>query len=75
METLTAETEAPSVRRQSRRDLALGIFLGLILGLAVISAFVFLGSEGAVDAPRISGVDTGKPAPNAVPAQRETSRP
>ncbi len=50
-----------------RADLAIGIALGLLLGLAVISAFVFLGSEGAVDAPRISGVDTGKPALQAPP--------
>lgn len=41
----------------------LGIVVGLVLGLAVVAAFVFLGSEGTIDAPRISGVDTGKPAP------------
>jgi hypothetical protein len=41
----------------------LGIVAGLVLGVAVVAAFVFLGSEGTIDAPRISGVDTGKPAP------------
>jgi hypothetical protein len=41
----------------------LGIVVGLVLGIAVVAAFVFLGSEGTIDAPRISGVDTGKPAP------------
>jgi hypothetical protein len=42
-------------------DLLIGILVGIALGLAVVSAFVFLGSEGSIDAPRISGVDTGKP--------------
>jgi hypothetical protein len=47
--------------RRRRLDLVLGVVLGLVLGLGVVSAFVFLGSEGAIDAPRITGVDTGKP--------------
>ena len=42
-------------------DRALGIALGLVLGIAVVAGFVFLGSESTIDAPRISGVDTGKP--------------
>lgn len=41
----------------------------------MIAAFVFLGSEGTVDAPRITGVDTGKPPPAsksaAAPAKPE----
>jgi hypothetical protein len=45
----------------------LGIVVGLVLGIAVVAAFVFLGSEGTIDAPRISGVNTGKPAPAAKP--------
>ncbi len=51
--------------RRRRLDLALGILLGLVLGLGIVSAFVFLGSEGAIDAPRITGVDTGKPGPTS----------
>jgi hypothetical protein len=47
--------------RRRRLDLVLGIVLGVVLGLGLVSAFVFLGSEGAIDAPRITGVDTGKP--------------
>ena len=43
----------------------LGIVVGLILGVGVCAAFLFLGSEGAIDAPRISGVDSGKPAQEA----------
>ena len=52
-----------SERGRRRLDLAVGIALGIALGIAVVIGFVFYGSEGTVDAPRISGVDTGKPAP------------
>lgn len=58
-----------SERGRRRLDLAIGVALGLGLGVAVVVAFVFYGSEGTVDSPRISGVDTGKPAP-ARPAPR-----
>ncbi len=50
-----------SKRGTKRIDLAVGITLGIVLGFAVIIAFVFYGSEGTIDAPRISGVNTGKP--------------
>jgi uncharacterized membrane protein required for colicin V production len=40
------------------RDRALGIFLGILLGLAVIILFLFLGSRGAIDTPDISGGET-----------------
>jgi hypothetical protein len=66
--TVTTEPPAPTTPRRHRRlDLAIGILLGLVLGLAVISAFVFLGSEGSIDAPRITGVDTGKPSRSTTP--------
>ena len=58
------EGDLPGSERGRRRlDLAVGIALGIALGIAVVIGFVFYGSEGTVDAPRISGVDTGKPAP------------
>jgi uncharacterized membrane protein required for colicin V production len=41
------------------RDRALGIFLGILLGLAVIILFLFLGSRGAIDTPDISGSEIG----------------
>src|SRR4051812_12586461 len=41
-------------------DTIAGVLLGVVLGIAVVTAFVFLGSETTIDAPRISGVDTGK---------------
>jgi hypothetical protein len=59
----------------------LGIVVGLVLGIAVVAAFVFLGSEGTIDAPRISGVNTGKPAPapeakpDATPKPQSASAP
>ena len=34
----------------------IGIVLGLALGIGVIVVFVFEGSEGTIDAPRISGI-------------------
>jgi hypothetical protein len=48
--------EEPSRRRDGRRlDLAIGIVLGIVLGVGVVTAFVFLGSEETIDAPRLSG--------------------
>ena len=64
----------PGSKRGGRRlDLAVGITLGALIGVAVIVAFVFFGSEGTIDAPRISGVDTGKPAP--APKSKPASKP
>lgn len=47
----------------SRRDLAIGIGIGLLVGLAAVIAFVFLGSQSTIDAPSL---DT-PPAPQARP--------
>jgi hypothetical protein len=51
---------APARRRSGWPDRIAGVLLGILLGIAVVTAFVFLGSETTIDAPRISGVDTGK---------------
>ncbi len=45
---------------------AAGILLGLALGVGVVAAFVFLGSEDTIDSPRISGLETA-----ASPLHRE----
>ena len=37
----------------SWRDRALGIFLGLVIGIAIVAVFVFVFSEDTVDAPSI----------------------
>lgn len=35
-------------------DRIVGITLGIVLGVAIVIAFVFFGSEGTIDAPRIN---------------------
>ena len=40
----------------SRSDRAIGIVLGLVVGIVALILFIFLGSEGAIDAPSL---DTG----------------
>jgi hypothetical protein len=40
------------------RDRVIGIVLGLLLGLAIVTAFVFLGSGETIDDPDISGNGT-----------------
>jgi uncharacterized membrane protein required for colicin V production len=56
------------------RDRAIGIVLGILLGLAVIILFLFLGSRDTIDSPDISGnsaleqtttTTTTAPAPQA----------
>ena len=47
-------------------DRAIGIVLGVLLGLAVILLFLFLGSRTTIDAPSLSGGATQtqtQPAP------------
>jgi hypothetical protein len=39
-------------------DRAIGIVLGLVLGIAVILLFLFLGSRTTIDEPSISGATT-----------------
>lgn len=51
-----------------RFDIAVGIVLGIVLGLAIVSAFVFWGSEGSVDAPRVSGAGVAREAPLVRPS-------
>ena len=53
----------PGPQKRPRRwlDRVIGVLLGLLLGIGVIVVFVFKGSEGTIDAPRISGINTGVP--------------
>lgn len=54
----------------------IGIVVGLVLGVCVAAVFVFVGSEGTIDAPRISGVDAGKPgAAGEAPAAAAPAAP
>jgi uncharacterized membrane protein required for colicin V production len=45
-------------RRLRVGDRAIGIFLGILLGIAVIVLFLFLGSRSTIDEPSLSGQAT-----------------
>ena len=42
----------------SRSDRFIGIALGLVVGVAALILFIFLGSEGAIDAPSLDHTTT-----------------
>lgn len=55
-------------------DRAIGIALGVVLGLAIVIAFVFLGSGDTIDAPSLSGDD--QPAQQqTAPAEKQSTLP
>jgi hypothetical protein len=62
-----AESEQPARSKRPSRwlDRTVGVTLGLVLGIGVIVVFVFKGSEGTIDAPRISGVEGAQPGGGA----------
>ncbi len=43
-------------------DRAIGIALGILLGLVIVIGFVFLGSSETIDAPSLSGGEGDEPA-------------
>ena len=49
----------------SRTDRAIGIFLGIVVGIAALIIFVFFGSAGSIDAPSLN---TQSPPPAEQPA-------
>jgi len=54
-------------------DRAIGILLGIVLGIAVILFFIFLGSRDTIDEPSISGAPTQTMTePATGPAQPST---
>jgi len=42
----------------SRSDRFIGIALGLVVGVAALILFIFLGSEGSIDAPSLDQTTT-----------------
>lgn len=54
----------PDDRSPRRRwtDRILGIALGIVLGLGVLVYFVFVHSEGTIDAPKVNGSGSGQTA-------------
>jgi hypothetical protein len=55
-------------------DRAIGIALGILLGLAVIVLFLFLGSRNTIDEPSLSGGATTQTQPAAPPAKVSTQK-
>jgi hypothetical protein len=57
-------------------DWVLGIVLGLVIGLGVLVYFVFVHSEGAIDAPSIDeSATTGQTTTPSLPGEGEPSLP
>ncbi len=58
------------------RDRLIGIALGILLGLGIVTAFVFLGSESTIDAPGVSGSTprAAAPPPKERQAKHEAKR-
>jgi hypothetical protein len=53
-------------------DRAIGIFLGILLGITVILLFLFLGSRSTIDAPSLSGEATQTQTQPATPPAKVT---
>ena len=52
-------------------DRAIGVVLGIVLGIAVILLFLFLGSRDTIDEPSVSGGTTQTATQTAtIPKQR-----
>ena len=51
----------------SRSDRAIGIVLGLVIGVVALILFIFLGSEDAIDAPSLE-TDGAPPPAREAPA-------
>jgi uncharacterized membrane protein required for colicin V production len=47
----------------SRGDRALGIFIGLLVGIAIVAIFVFVFSEDTIDSSQLEGSGTRQSAP------------
>jgi hypothetical protein len=58
-------------------DRILGIALGIVLGLGVLVYFVFVHSEGTIDAPKVNegGAGSTVPAPSEEPAREAETPP
>jgi hypothetical protein len=61
-----ARERAPG--RSRRLDWVFGILLGILLGLAIVTAFLVLGSEDTIDAPSVDGAPPVREAPPATPS-------
>jgi hypothetical protein len=55
-------------------DRAIGIFLGILLGIAIILLFLFLGSRSTIDQPSISDGPTQTVTQPAPPPQSQSGK-
>jgi hypothetical protein len=60
--------------RRRWTDRIIGITVGVLLGLGVLVYFVFVHSEGTIDAPKISGTESGKSS-SEVPGESPPAHP
>ena len=74
MTTPATDRSAAAARRRRRLDLLIGVSLGIVVGIAILAAFLFLGSEETIDASRISGAGSGPPA-KVRPLDRPPAQP
>jgi hypothetical protein len=56
-------------------DRAIGIALGILLGIAIILLFLFLGSRNTIDQPSLSGGASQTVTQPAAPGKSPVSRP
>jgi hypothetical protein len=56
------------------RDRVIGIVIGILIGIGIVTAFVFLGSEQTVDAPRLNSGAQGSATTTAAPPPRSGSK-
>jgi hypothetical protein len=56
-------------------DRTIGVVLGLLLGIAIVIAFVFFGSGETIDAPSLSGEGEQTQTAPAVPAEPAPAQP
>ena len=60
----------------TRADRAIGVALGVLLGLAIVIAFVFLGSGDTIDDPSVSGDEPEQHRENGrSPAKPQPAQP
>ena len=57
------------------RDRVIGIALGILLGLAVIVLFLFLGSRNTIDEPSLSGGATTQTQAQPATSPAKVSKP
>ena len=62
-------------RRWLPGDRAIGIVLGVVLGIAVIILFLFLSSRNTIDEPSLSGGATTQTQPVSPPATSPKRKP